>query len=96
MKVEYAKRAVRDLEDIAAFYAGSDTPAAAANVAARIREVVARVAKFPQSGRPVGERPGVRVAALLHYPYLVFYAVGDDAVRIVHVRHTARQPWSGG
>ncbi len=95
MSVAYSRRAVADLRGIAAYYAGSDNPAVGEQVAARIRAVIARVERLPRSGRPVGQRPRVRVAPLLRYPYLVFYEPKGDGVRILHIRHSARRPWSG-
>ena len=98
MKVEYAKKALSDLSEIAAYYAASDDPTLAAKIAARIQDVVARLARAPESGRPVGERPGVRVASLLQYRYNVFYLypAGSGTLRVLHIRHTARRPWTGG
>jgi toxin ParE1/3/4 len=96
MKVEYASRAVSDILDIADYYVSSDDPATGERVALRIREVVARIARAPRSGRPIPERPGVRVVPLLRYRYNVFYAATDDGVRILHIRHSSRRPWTGG
>jgi toxin ParE1/3/4 len=95
VSVAYSRRAVADLRGIAAYYAGSDNPAAGEQVAARIRAVVARVERLPRSGRPVGQRPRVRVTPVLRYPYLVFYKVTGSGVQILHIRHTARQTWGG-
>lgn len=96
MKVEYSRRALTDLRDIAAYFANSDHPAVGEAVAARIEEVVARLAQAPRSGRPVAERPEVRVAPLLRYRWNIFYSVSAEVVRIVHIRHTSRRPWTGG
>jgi len=95
MKVEYAKRALSDVESIAKYYASTDDPNVGERIAARLREVVARLARLPESGRPVAERPGVRVAPLLRYPYNIYYshAVGADSIRILHIRHSSRRPW---
>jgi hypothetical protein len=30
------------------------------------------------------------------YPYLVYWIVENDEVRIVHIHDTRRQPWRGG
>ena len=95
MKVEYSRRSLTDLRDIAAYYASSDNPTVGETVAARIREVVAGLELVPRSGRPVPDREGVRVAPLLRYPYNIFYAVLGETVRIVHIRHTSRRPWIG-
>ena len=93
MRVEYSKRAVADLRQIAAYYNRSGNPALAERVAARIQEVVARIAEFPVSGRAVPQRPGVRVVPLLSYRYKIFYRVIRDSVLIVHIRHTSRRPY---
>jgi plasmid stabilization system protein ParE len=93
MRIEYSKRAIADLRQIAAYHARSRNPATAARIAARIQEVVARIAVSPLSGRPVVQRPGVRVALLLSHRYKIFYRVMGDTIRIVHIRHTSRRPY---
>jgi len=94
MRIEYSKRALSDLNDIAEYSATLADPAIGERIAVRIRQVVARIGQLPQSGRPVLQRPGVRVVPLLRYRYLIFYTVRSDAVRILHIRHTSRRPWS--
>jgi plasmid stabilization system protein ParE len=49
MRVEYSKRAISDIRQIAAYYARSGDPAVAERIAARIREVVAQITKSPLS-----------------------------------------------
>ena len=44
---------------------------------------------MPDRGRPL--KPGVRELAGIP-PYLVRYAVTDDEVRILSIRHSARRP----
>jgi toxin ParE1/3/4 len=95
MTVEYSRRALTDLRDIAAYYASSDRPAVGEAVADRIAEVVVRLKTAPRSGRAVPEREGVRVAPLLRYSYNIFYTLVGDTLRIVHIRHTSRRPWTG-
>jgi plasmid stabilization system protein ParE len=85
MKVEYSKRAVADLRQIAAYHARSGNPAIAERIAARVQQVIARIATSPLSGRPVVQRPGVRVALLLSYRYKIFYRVMGDTIRILHI-----------
>ncbi|HYU12462.1 MAG TPA: type II toxin-antitoxin system RelE/ParE family toxin [Stellaceae bacterium] len=93
MNVEYSKRAVSDLRRIAAFYASSDDAAVGEKIAAAIRDLVSRIAEAPQWGRPVAQRPGVRVVLLVRYPYKIFYRVAGTTVRIIHIRHMSRRPW---
>jgi len=95
MTVEYTRRAVADLHKVAA-----DSAAFGENVSTalegRIREIVDRIAAHPDLGAQVAGRPGIRVASLIHYPFKIFYRVLDDGdVQILHIRHTARRPWTG-
>lgn len=92
MTVEYTARAVADLRKIAA-ESIKHGPSVAAGLEARLREVIAMIAEFPDSGPRVAGRPGVHVLPLVRYPYRMFYRVLDDRVRILHIRHTSRQPW---
>jgi toxin ParE1/3/4 len=93
MNVEFTKLALADLRKIStdsrAF--GTTVPAA---VEMRIKMVIARIAKHPEAAAPVAERPGMRVVPLIRYPYKIFFRVLADRVRIVHIRHTARRPWT--
>ena len=93
MRVEYSKRAITDLRQIAAYYARSGAPTVGERIAARIQEVVARIAGWPLSGRSIAQRPGVRVILLLGYRYKIFYRVTGDTIRILHIRHTSRRPY---
>ena len=93
MRVEYTNQALIDLRKISAdSRAFGETVAAA--VQARIRAVVAHIAERPEAAAPIAERPGMRVVPLIRYPYKIFYRVLDDRVRILHIRHTARAPWT--
>lgn len=96
MKVEYSKRALSDLHNIAAHFAAAQDPQVAERLVARIEQVIARISGLPESGRPVAQRPGVRVVPLLPFRYNLFYAVRDETIRVVHIRHTSRRAWPGG
>jgi plasmid stabilization system protein ParE len=52
------------------------------------------LSEFPRRSPLV---PGLDVHALWlgRYPFIVYYRVGHDEVSIVHIRHAARQPWTG-
>jgi toxin ParE1/3/4 len=93
MRIEYSKRAIADLRQIATYYARSGEPAVAESIATRIQEVVARLVELPLTGSAVAQRPGVRVVPLLRYRYKIFYRVIGDAIRILHIRHTSRRPY---
>ena len=42
--------------------------------------------------------PDVRAKIVQRYRFKIFYRIveADDAIEIVHVRHTSRRAWSGG
>jgi toxin ParE1/3/4 len=93
MRVEYSKRAIADIRQIAAYHARSGSPAVAEGIAARIQEVVVQITGSPLSGRSVVQRPGVRVVLLVNYRYKIFYRVAGETIRIIHIRHTSRRPY---
>jgi toxin ParE1/3/4 len=92
MKVVFTATALHDLDEISNWLL-DNYPALAPAVAGRIRAVVARVGRWPQSARRSAKRPGVRVVPLGWYPYKIFYRVTADTVEILHIHHTARRPW---
>ncbi len=93
MKVEYSNRFVADLHKIAADSL-SFGEAVAAAVEDRIRAVISHIAENPKAAQRVADQPGIHVVPLIRYPYKIFYRVLDDRVRILHIRHTARRPWT--
>lgn len=96
MKVVFTDGAVADLRSIAAYLA-ANYPSAAVTVERRLRLVIARIARWPESARRVIERPDVRVVPLVRYPYRVFYRITEETVEILHIHHTSRQaPWKKG
>jgi len=93
MRVEYSKRASADLRKVSADSRAFGELVAAA-VELRIHEIIAYVAEHPEAPARVVERPGMRVVPLIRYPYKIFYRVFEDKVRIIHIRHTSRRPWT--
>lgn len=92
MRVRFTDTALSELEDILRFLSERN-PRAATVLAKRVREMATLLAEYPLSGREADE-PGVRIASVVRYPFLVFYTVATDEVVILNVRHTARQwPW---
>ena len=59
---------------------------------ASIQEAAAQLGEQPYSGYRT-EMSGVFVKFVVRYPYKIFYRVREDAVELVHIRHTARRPW---
>lgn len=88
MKLRYTPRARSDIADIHEWIAERN-PRAATAVVDRIQWTTALLSERPGIGRPTNI-PGVRVLPVVRYPYLVYHAIEDDTLVIVHVRHGAR------
>ena len=66
-KVVFTDATVDSLHSIAT-YLVANYPSVAAAVERRLRIVMARIARWPESAQRVIERPGVRVVLLVRYP----------------------------
>jgi len=91
VRIRYTVRARADLAEIRS-YLLERNPRAAAAVMAAIRQRISWLADFPLMA-PETDEPGVRALPLVRYPYQVYYDVAGEVVRILHIRHTRRQPW---
>jgi toxin ParE1/3/4 len=89
MKLRFTRRALQDLEEIAA-YLRDKNPAAAIRVRGAILESLRDIGDFPTIGRRQNLE-GVRKYVTRNPPYLIYYAVDADAVVVLSVRHPARQ-----
>jgi len=92
MKVVFTVAARRDLDGILAYLA-ENQPALVGPIENRIHAVLEILERWPESAQIVVQRPETRVASLIHYPYRIFYRVSNNAIEIVHIRHTSRPPW---
>jgi len=92
MKVRYTFPAQADLDEIYT-YISENNQFAAERIKRQIKIDAELLGDFPFISRE-SDHPGIRVRKVRRYPYLIFYAVGDDEIRILRVRHGARQwPW---
>jgi toxin ParE1/3/4 len=91
VKVRFTLRARNDLESILDDLAKRSRYD---GVAAAIRKSVDLIGSFPERGRNV-DQAGVRVIPVGRFPYLIFWSLGRNEVRILHVRHARREPWPG-
>ena len=96
MNVRYSPRATRDLEAIHE-YLSKRSPRGAVSVLTAIYAAVEFARRHPAAAE-LTNVPGVRAKIVQRYRFKVFYRVVefDNAIEIVHVRHTSRRPWSGG
>jgi toxin ParE1/3/4 len=92
MKIIFTEAALSDLNQTFE-YLTSNYPTLVRPVEQRIDSVLARLQDWPESARKVTQRTNVRVAPLVRYPYRIFYRITNEAIEIVHIRHTLRRPW---
>jgi toxin ParE1/3/4 len=92
MKLVYSQRALADLEDIATYYSVNASPAIAQSVERRFIAVIERIRLTPEAAPRVAQRSQVRVAAVVRYPFRIFYRIRGDTIDILHIRHTSRRP----
>jgi toxin ParE1/3/4 len=89
--VRFTPRAESDLAEILDFPVPL-SPEGARRVAASLEVAIRIIANHPFGARKTG-RPLLFVKIVRRYPYKIFYRVRDDAIEIVHIRHTSRRPW---
>lgn len=89
MQVKWLRRALRNLEQEAAWIA-RDNPRAAARLVAEVDGATRLLALHPDMGRP-GRVPGTRELVMPDFPYIVPYRVREQRVEILRVLHTARK-----
>ena len=52
------------------------------------------IAKRPKLGTPTDGSKFLRSVLVGRYQYRIHYSLGTEEVTIIHIRHTAREPWS--
>lgn len=92
MRIRYRPAAVAQLDTIFVRIAANN-PGAAEKVISTIKRSIERLADFPYSARP-SKIAGIRELSIVRYPYLIFYAVDEDAdeVQILRIQHTSQEP----
>jgi plasmid stabilization system protein ParE len=90
MKLRFTERAFSDREDIYEYLA-ERSPTAARDVYGYLTRAIRRLSEMPYSGVQTDEED-VRVLFIVRYPYKVFYRIREQAVEILHIRHSSRRP----
>ena len=90
MRVRWLRKALRNLDDEAAYVAIED-PTAARLVVERVLNAIAMLVDQPGIGRP-GRVPGTRELVVLKTRYFVPYRVRGQSIEILRVFHTSRRP----
>lgn len=95
MKVCYSRRAARDLDSIHS-YLSKYSLTGAKNVLVAIYVAIEFIRRNPGAAEQttIGD---VKVKSVRKYRFRIFYRVHeqDEAIEIVHVRHTSRRQWTG-
>ena len=92
MRLVWTEPALLDLAAARA-YIGRDDPAAAQRQMERVISAVARLARFPELGRP-GRHAGTRELVIARTPFIVPYRLGADSIDVLRVLHSRRR-WPG-
>ncbi len=90
MRVVFTDEALRDLDGILAYIALHYPPVLPA-FERRFTAVLTRLGQWPESTQEVSQRPGVRMAPLIRYPYKIFYRISGDTIEILHIHHAAQR-----
>lgn len=88
MKVVYAPRALRDIDDILA-YIHKRSPGGARNVSLAIEYTIDTCALTPRTGTRTDE-PNLYRRPLGKYRYTIFYRMLADGIEVARVVHGAR------
>lgn len=89
MSLVWSPRSIADVEAIRTYIA-HDSPFYAALVVRRIVRGVARLERFPESGRVVPELAQESLREIIVRPYRIVYRVRGGSIEIVTVFHAAR------
>ncbi|MEO0671140.1 MAG: type II toxin-antitoxin system RelE/ParE family toxin [Pseudomonadota bacterium] len=90
LTVRYTPQAIQDISDIAD-YQNEHFPGSAERFEQRMKSIIERLAGAPRIGVPIG-RDNIRKLTTNPFPYLVFYQVMEDAIVVLTIRHSARDP----
>ncbi|MBU2760744.1 type II toxin-antitoxin system RelE/ParE family toxin [Acidithiobacillus sulfurivorans] len=96
MQIKFVRKALRDLDDEAAYIA-TYSPQAAQQFMAAVHQCTGLLGTYPAMGRP-GRVSGTRELVMTDHPYILPYRVRDDAVEILRVFHSRQKlprRWSG-
>ena len=92
MRLRYSRRATNDLASIHE-YLSARSPRAALGMLTSIYAAIEFIRHHPEASE-LTSIPGIRGKIVRKHRFKIFYRVmtEDDAIEIVHVRHTSRRP----
>ncbi len=89
-RVTLASSAIKDLEDIRAYYSDQDVPEAGKRLIAELIAKVERLGAHPLSGRVVPEFNVEHLREIIYPPFRIVYRHDKNKVRIVRIWRSER------
>jgi toxin ParE1/3/4 len=90
MVITFTLSAVKDLEEIKAWYIDQRVPDVGERLLAEVVSQVERLAEFPESDRIVPEFGIAHLREIIHPPFRIVYRLDKVRVRIVRVWRSER------
>jgi plasmid stabilization system protein ParE len=90
MVIGFAESALRDLEEVLAWYAEQGVPDVGARLVAEVFQRVQALADHPDMGRVVPEFDQPFLRELIHPPFRIVYRHDPQRVRVVRVWRSER------
>jgi toxin ParE1/3/4 len=88
--ITFTASAIKDLEDILAYYSGEDVPDVGLRLTAEIIFKIERLGAHPQSGRVVPEFHVEHLREIIYPPFRIVYRYDKNKVRIVRIWRSER------
>ena len=88
--ITFAASAIKDLEDLQAYYAGEGVPDVGKRLITDIMNTVERLGAHPLSGRVVPEFHVEHLREIIHPPFRIVYRHDKNKVRIVRIWRSER------
>lgn len=88
--ITVAASAVRDMEEIRAWYTEQQAPAVGERLVREVISQVERLAIYPESGRIVPECGIANLREIIHSPFRIIYRLDESKVRVVRVWRSER------
>jgi len=89
-QISFAVSAIKDLEDMKAYYSGEGAPEAGKRLLAEIISKVERLSAHPLSGRVVPEFQVEHLREIIYPPFRIVYRHDKNKVRIVRIWRSER------
>jgi toxin ParE1/3/4 len=89
-RITFAASAIKDLEDMQAYYAGEGAPEAGKRLSTEIISRIERLGAHPLSGRVVPEFDVVHLREIIYPPFRIVYRHDKNKVRIVRIWRSER------